>query len=214
MSPCELSVVLETATERKSVTLAGDVAQRLHMDNGFRDWRQVLRDLGLDSVSIEPLRLSYRSTKPIIELAEAVLGPLKNEQPGEATREGAPVELFRFGHPGDAVGFLAEALRELVQDEPLASIAVISRYPEQADLYFRGLKRAEVPHLRRGRLPGFLVPSRRRRDRRPAGQGPRVRLRRDPRNLGRILSRSARCTAPSAHRGHPGGPPAVALHDR
>ena len=149
MSPVELAVVLDTSSERKSVTLAGDVAQRLHMDNGFQDWRQVLRELGLSSVSIEPLRLSYRSTKPIIELAESVLGPLRNEQPGIATREGAPVDLFRFGHSGDAVGYLAEALRELVQSEPLASVALISRYAEQADLYYQGLKRAEVPHLRR-----------------------------------------------------------------
>ena len=149
MSPVELAVVLDTASDSKSVTLAGDVAQRLHMDNGFQDWRQVLRDLGMESVSIEPLRLSYRSTKPIIELAEAVLGPLRNEQSGIATREGAPVELFRFGHSGDAVGYLAEALREVVQSEPLSSIALITRYPEQADLYYHGLKRAEVPHLRR-----------------------------------------------------------------
>ncbi len=149
LSPVEMSVVLGTVSGRKSVTLAGDVAQRLHMDNGFSDWRQVLRDLGLDSVSIEPLRLSYRSTKPIIEFAEAVLGPLKNEIPGEATRIGVPVELFEFAHSGDAVGFLGEALRDLVQSEPLASVAVIARYPEQADLYFRGLRNAEVPNLRR-----------------------------------------------------------------
>ena len=30
-----------------SITLAGDTAQRLFLDNGFRDWRTVLDDLGL-----------------------------------------------------------------------------------------------------------------------------------------------------------------------
>jgi DNA helicase-2/ATP-dependent DNA helicase PcrA len=119
------------------------------MFNGFTDWRGVLRDLGLDHVSIEPLKLSYRSTRQIIEFADVVLGPLRNEQPGVATRDGAPVELFEFGHSGDAVAFLGEALRELVQREPLASIAVIARYPQQADVYYRGLKTAEVPNLRR-----------------------------------------------------------------
>jgi DNA helicase-2/ATP-dependent DNA helicase PcrA len=131
------------------VTLAGDVAQRLQMDNGFTDWRQVLQDLGLDHVAIEPLRISYRSTKEIVDFSEDVLGPLRNEIPGVAKRHGVPVELFRFGNAGEAVGFLAEALRNLVAAEPLASIAVIARYPEQADLYHQGLRHGEVPNLRR-----------------------------------------------------------------
>jgi DNA helicase II / ATP-dependent DNA helicase PcrA len=37
----------------------------------------------------------------------------------------------------------------LMQSEPQASVCVIARYPEQADLYFGGLQRAEVPYLRR-----------------------------------------------------------------
>ena len=50
----------------------GDVAQRLHMDNGFTDWNTVLGELGLAHVAIEPLRLSYRSTQEIIEFSRAV----------------------------------------------------------------------------------------------------------------------------------------------
>ena len=148
LSPVEMSVVLDTVSAQKSVTLAGDVAQRLHMDNGFTNWRGVLDDLGLQSTDIEPLEVSYRSTKEIIDFATHVLGPLSGK-PGKATREGAPIELFRFAHSGDAVGFLGEALRDLVRAEPLASIAIVSRYPEQADIYYRGLANAEVPNLRR-----------------------------------------------------------------
>jgi DNA helicase-2/ATP-dependent DNA helicase PcrA len=44
---------------------------------------------------------------------------------------------------------LGEALRDLVASEPQASVAVIARYPEQADIYYRGLKTSEVPNLRR-----------------------------------------------------------------
>ena len=149
MSPVELAVVLDTSTEQQSVTLAGDIAQKLHLDNGFTDWRQVLEQLKLDRVEIEPLKLSYRSTYEILEFATEVLGPLRNEVSGEATRYGAPVELFPFGGSGEAVGFLSEALRNLVSSEPLSSVAVIARYPEQADLYYKGLRHGEVPNLRR-----------------------------------------------------------------
>jgi len=149
MSPVELAVVLDTATTQQSVTLAGDIAQKLHLDNGFSDWRHVLEELKLDHIEIEPLKLSYRSTHEIVEFATDVLGPLRNEVSGEATRRGAPVELFQFGGSGEAVGFLSEALRNLVSSEPLSSVAVIARYPEQADLYYKGLRHGEVPNLRR-----------------------------------------------------------------
>ncbi len=149
LSPVELAVVMGTASERESVTLAGDIAQRLLMDNGFTGWSDVLGRLGLQHVEIEPLKITYRSTAQIIELAVDVLGPLRNEEESTATRQGAPVELFQFGHSGEAVAFLGEALRQLMAAEPRASVAVIARYPEQAELYYRGLVNAEVPFLRR-----------------------------------------------------------------
>ncbi|MCS6798930.1 MAG: ATP-binding domain-containing protein [Myxococcota bacterium] len=149
LSPVELSVVLGACTPARSLTLAGDVAQRLLMNNGFSGWRPLFEALGLGAIEIEPLRLTYRSTAEIMELANEVLGPLRPDVQSNATRHGAPVELFRFAHPGDAVAFLAEALRELVRLEPRASVALIARHAEQADLYYRGLEQAEIPNLRR-----------------------------------------------------------------
>jgi DNA helicase-2/ATP-dependent DNA helicase PcrA len=45
--------------------------------------------------------------------------------------------------------FLAEALRSLAVREPNASVALIARFPAQADAYHDALRRAEVPGLRR-----------------------------------------------------------------
>lgn len=151
LSPLELAVVLGATAgnaRSRSVTLAGDVAQRVMLDNGFSDWKSVLSALGLSHVEIEPLRVTYRSTHEIIELATHVLGHLHDRQAVQAVRHGVPVELFSFSHTGDAVGFLSENLRALVMAEPMASIAVITRTPEQAREYAEGLLRAEVPHVR------------------------------------------------------------------
>jgi DNA helicase-2/ATP-dependent DNA helicase PcrA len=147
LSPLELSVVLNTA-RGECVTLAGDTAQRLFMDNGFSEWRRVLDELGYAHVAVEPLRISYRSTYQIMTFANEVLGELVDPAFATAPRHGVPVELFSFAHTGEAVGFLAEALRALTVSEPLASIAVIARTPEQAAEYARGLTNAEVPHVR------------------------------------------------------------------
>lgn len=155
LSPVELSVLLDCVTPARSVTLAGDTAQRLLLDNGFTDWAGVLRDLGLDGVAVEPLKIGYRSTREVLALAREVLGPLADPEPPIATRSGAPVELHRFPDAGAAVAFLGEALRDLALHEPRASVAVIAREPERADVYYEGLRRAEVPRLSRVRAQDF-----------------------------------------------------------
>lgn len=155
LSPVELAVVMDTTSDDRSVTLAGDTAQRLLMDNGFSDWRGVLRDLQLQSVAVEPLRIGYRSTLEVLAFARAVLGPLADPEAPLATRHGAPVELHAFPDIGSAVAFLGEALRALSLDEPRANVCVIARDPERAELYFHGLERAEIPRLSRVRDQDF-----------------------------------------------------------
>ncbi|HXI54746.1 MAG TPA: 3'-5' exonuclease [Polyangia bacterium] len=157
LSPMELAVLINQTTAQRSVTLAGDTAQRLFLDNGFGDWRSVLQQLSLagDAVAIEPLKIAYRSTREIMHVARHAMGPLADAEPPLAHRSGAPVEAHRFPGTGAAVGFLAEALRPLFQSEPRATVAVLSRHPEQADRYFEGLRRAEVPSLRRVRAQDF-----------------------------------------------------------
>jgi DNA helicase-2/ATP-dependent DNA helicase PcrA len=132
-----------------SITLAGDTSQKLFLDNGFADWRDVLGHLALAHVAVEPLRIAYRSTREILALARYAMGPLADSVPPEARRSGAPVEAFRFSGTGAAVAFLAEALRDLAAREPRATVALLARHAEQADRVFEGLRRAEVPALRR-----------------------------------------------------------------
>jgi DNA helicase-2/ATP-dependent DNA helicase PcrA len=160
LSPMKLAALIgqtRSSLPRRlpSLTLAGDTAQRLFLDNGFGDWRAVLSHLGLDHVAIEPLRIAYRSTCEILELARFAMGPLPIDVPAEAKRRGAPVEAFRFSAVGAAVAFLAEALRDLSVREPRATVALLARYPEQADRCFDGLRHAEVPALRRVRAQEF-----------------------------------------------------------
>ncbi len=154
-SVAELGVLVEITTPRRSITLAGDTSQRLVLDNSFRGWKQLLTDLGIQGVEVEPLRIAYRSTREVLEVARAVLGPLAEALPSQAPRTGAPVEMFIVPNAGVAVAHLGEALRILAAHEPRATVAVLARYSDQADLYYDGLKRSEVPNLRRVRSHDF-----------------------------------------------------------
>jgi DNA helicase-2/ATP-dependent DNA helicase PcrA len=147
-SPLELAVLLETTSKQRSVTLAGDTAQAIAPEHGFSNWTELLADLGIAHERVEPLRVSYRSTREIVELAEHVLGPLQGDVRPVAPRAGAPVEAFGFGSAGESAEFLSHALKELIRSEPEASVALLARHPEQALLYYDALSRAEVPALR------------------------------------------------------------------
>ena len=130
--------------------------------------------------------------------------------PPRAPRSGAPVEAHRFPGTGAAVAFLAEALRPLFAREPRATVAVLTRHPEEADRYYEGLRRAEVPLLRRVRAQEFSFRPGDRGHRDPPGQGPGVRLRRPVRGQRRQLRHRRRVPPPAPHRRHPRRPPALA----
>lgn len=147
-SPVELAVLLETTTRQRSITLAGDTAQAIAPEHGFSDWATMLDALGVPHERVEPLRVSYRSTREIVDAAEHVLGPLIGDVRPVVPRSGAPVEAFGFASAGEAAEFLSHALKELLRSEPTASVALVARHPEQARLYYEGLLRAEVPSLR------------------------------------------------------------------
>jgi len=165
LAPIDLSLLMDTVTRHKpspneaavpSVTLAGDTAQRLHMDSGFRDWRKVLDDMGLSGgkngrgrVDVEPLRIAYRSTREVLAVAREILGPLADPVPPIAPRSGAPVEHHHFPTQGAAVAFLADSIRPLLSREPRSTLAILARHTEQADVYYEALKMADIPNLRR-----------------------------------------------------------------
>jgi DNA helicase-2/ATP-dependent DNA helicase PcrA len=167
-SALEIKVLVESVRTpdndptKRSVTIAGDTAQRLVFDNNFNGWADLLQVIagpvgrgGGEAAIVRPLKLSYRSTAEVMLLAREILGPeLAPEEP-LAARPGEPVELHEFGDVGEAVAFLGDSLRTLMAREPTASCAVISRHAEQADAYFEGLRRAEVPALRRIRRDEF-----------------------------------------------------------
>jgi hypothetical protein len=191
-SPLEVQVLIDCLDERRSLTLAGDTQQHVQAHSGFTSWRASSR-AGVEGDALETLRVSYRSSQEIASFAHGLLGSLRgDDEPPRATRSGPPVELFRFTDRGACVAFLADALRELARSEPLASVAVLTPSPDSERVYYEGLEKSDPAGAAARRAPGFQLRARRRGDRDRAGEGPRVRLRRARRRLGRALSRRVR----------------------
>jgi DNA helicase-2/ATP-dependent DNA helicase PcrA len=146
-SPLELLVLLQVVPGG-SVTLAGDATQKI-TDNDFSSWSEVLEAIGQEHFEVSPLKVSYRSTREIMEVARTVLGPLAPDEPLETVRSGAPVELLRFPGRGEAMTFLGDALADLVRREPTASVVVLTRTSDQADEAYQALHRTDLSGLSR-----------------------------------------------------------------
>jgi DNA helicase-2/ATP-dependent DNA helicase PcrA len=148
-SPTEVQVLLGCMASDGSITLAGDTQQHVMNHSGFTSWTEFFGHLGIAGTEVETLRVSYRSSREIVDFATGVLGDLYEENdPPEVTRTGPPVELFRFTDRGACVAFLADALQELAGSEPLASVALLTPSAEASAAYFDGLDRCELPRLR------------------------------------------------------------------
>ena len=150
LSPLEVRVLMGCTSKERSLTLAGDTQQHVLQEAGFTDWEEFFGHLGVKGTAVNTLKVSYRSTRPIVDFALKVLGPLaEDDDPPTASRDGAPVEVFSFGDHGEALAFLVDSLRDLEASEPRASVALLTRQPDMADLYYRGLEKAGLQRLRR-----------------------------------------------------------------
>jgi DNA helicase-2/ATP-dependent DNA helicase PcrA len=149
-SPIEIHVLLECLDRNQSITLAGDTQQHVIEHSGFTSWSEFLQGLGLFGTAVDTLRVSYRSTRQILDFALTLLGDLlEDDEPPVATRSGPPVELFRFTDRGACVAFLADALQQLSNQEPMASVAILTPSPEASALYFGGLSKNDLLPIRR-----------------------------------------------------------------
>ncbi len=155
-SPTEVRVLLDCLDPHRSLTLAGDTQQQMLQDASFGSWDEFFGHLGLPGTSVSTLQVSYRSSREITEFALALLGDEREDDtPLYTTRSGPPVELFRFTDAGACVAFLAESLIRLGEEEPLASVAVLTPSREVSDLYHAGLEAGDVPRLHRVRNQDF-----------------------------------------------------------
>jgi DNA helicase-2/ATP-dependent DNA helicase PcrA len=146
----EVHVLLDCLDRNQSITLAGDTQQHVIEASGFRSWGALLQSLGLPGASVETLRVSYRTTREILEFALSLLGDLREDgDPPTATRSGPPVELFCFTDRGGCVAFLADALQSLASREPLASVAVLAPTPAASAAFYEGLAKNDLLSVRR-----------------------------------------------------------------
>ncbi|MEW5740541.1 MAG: 3'-5' exonuclease [Myxococcota bacterium] len=159
-APMELSMVARALAPKGCLIVAGDAAQQVDETADFGGWERVMADLGADDFERAVLEVNYRCPPEVTALARGVLG-----QQAARLEDQGHVLRARHAHPCHTAAWLGEALARLVgsgpEADPLASIAVILRTPEQARHLAKVLNYAVPVHLALGGdfafKPGVVV---------------------------------------------------------
>lgn len=159
LSEIELATLLHAADEQQSITICGDMAQKIKGDvyfktgDGFAGFiREQRQRIGTRKLSSDTLEVGFRATRQIMELAWHVLG----EKPSMSVpRDGAPVRIISTRNPEETVLKAGEILEDYLKVRPRALVAVVCRYKAEADQVFRQLKTFGLLNLRRHERDDF-----------------------------------------------------------
>ena len=159
LSEVELATLLYAADERQSITICGDMAQKIKGDvsfntsEGFAGFVLAQQQrIGAKSLRSDTLEVGFRATRPIMELAWHVLG----EKPSmSAPRNGEPVHIIPTRSPGETIAKAKGILEDYIEKRPKALVAVVCRYKADADRVFEELKLLGLSNLRRHERDDF-----------------------------------------------------------
>ncbi len=144
----ELFVLGRQLVAPPSVTLSGDEAQQT--SSAFAGWSRSVEALGSAGALTCRLEVSYRCPRPVVEMARTILGPLASSAASTTARDGVPVGRHVFPEEAHAQLFLTTVLRDLVDREPQAAIAVLARDDEGAARVFAIVQDVPATRLVRG----------------------------------------------------------------
>ncbi|MGO9371948.1 MAG: UvrD-helicase domain-containing protein [Syntrophobacteraceae bacterium] len=155
----ELATLLYAADARQSITICGDMAQKIKGDvsfntsEGFAGFvRAQQQRIGAKSLCSDTLEVGFRATRPIMELAWHVLG----EKPSMSVpRNGEPVHIIPTQSPGETILKAKGILEDYIEKRPKALVAVVCRYKADADRVFEELKLLGLLNLRRHERDDF-----------------------------------------------------------
>jgi len=141
----ELALMGRAVRADGTVIVAGDAAQQVDPTTSFSGWDSALRELAAEGAERAVLEVSYRCPPDVTAVARSVLSAEAAPSPTEPS-----ITRVRHETLFHLAAWLTAELRDLVGEDPQASVAVICRSPEAARTFARFLGHGTPPHLALG----------------------------------------------------------------
>ncbi len=149
----EIRALLNAVDQNRTMTIVGDIAQKIVMGRNFSSWEEMLRDAGFEETTPVLLTVSHRSTKEIMEVAGCLrLDPLPANN---ASRSGPVPSFIRAQAPQVIPNHVGQWIKARTEENPNALSAIICRWPKDAQLLVEQLRQLGYPSVRLGHRDQF-----------------------------------------------------------
>lgn len=152
----ELKAILNALEDKKKMTLAGDLGQRVFANRDFGSWEELLSELKLSDGDVINLSVAYRCTYQVYELAQYIRNPhLKDEELHMIPKFGPESVLTLCFGFSDAVLETKNWLDDIIKVNRYTTGAVICRTRQEARLVYDALLKSGARGIRYGDAQHF-----------------------------------------------------------
>lgn len=160
----EIKALLNAVDRDRTVTIVGDVAQKIVAGRNFGSWEELLKEAGFEDTTPLSLTVSYRTTDEIMGLAKKIRGGLLFPTEGQgAGRSGPDPTLIRIDTPKVLAHRVGQWIDERLAENSRCLSAIICRWPKLAQELVEELRKIGYPSVRLGHReqfdfsPGIIV---------------------------------------------------------
>lgn len=152
----EVRALLNALDVDKTVTIVGDLAQKIVMNRHFGSWEELLRNAGFEDTSPIELNVSHRTTEEIMSCALHLRQDIDlSKSPVSTVRHGPAPVIIRSESYETQPYQIAKWMRECIEEDPHSLSAIICRSPKQASHLTETLKKMGLSFVRWGHRDNF-----------------------------------------------------------
>ena len=152
----EIRALLNALDHERTVTIVGDVAQKIVGGRDFGGWNELLKDAGFTDTMPIALTVSFRSTLEIMEVAEHLRGQRFSRSENVSSGRRGPIPTFRrVENPTLLALRIGQWIASRQKDSAKALSAIICRWPKQAVQLLEELRKIGYPAVRLGHREQF-----------------------------------------------------------
>lgn len=152
----EIRALLNALDVNRTVTIVGDVAQKIVMNRHFGSWQELLSEAGFADTTPIELNVSHRSTEEIMSVASALRQDIDFSQTNLTTVRNGPIPtIMMTGDYETQPHVIGKWIEEKIKENPYVLSAVICRLPKQAEGLTAILKKIGYEFVRWGHRDSF-----------------------------------------------------------
>jgi len=152
----EVRAMLNALDVDRTITIVGDLAQKIVMNRHFGTWKELLGEAGFSDTTPIELNVSHRTTAEIMKVAAYLRNDLDLQQAAQQrVRHGPEPTLIQVDTYEAEPHTIGKWIEERIAENQYSISAVICRWPKQAEHLTAVLKKIGYPFVRWGHRDSF-----------------------------------------------------------